>query len=194
MRGPVGLGQLCFFRRRYHADNRGTEMLRPLAHNQAHAAGGGVHQDRLAWLHAMRAAQQVLRGHALQHHRGTGGEADRIGQCHQAVGGDGALGGIAADRACIGHAVAGFHVGDARANRDHGAGAFHADGQRHVRGLVEAGAEIDVDIVQADGLVLDQRLSGTGLGGGHILPLHHFRAAVLMDADGFGHLGSPFGA
>ena len=55
------------------------------------------------------------------------------------------------------------------------------------RGLVEAGAEIDVDVVQADRLVADQRLAGLRLRQGHLLPHQFLGAAGLMDADGVVH-------
>ena len=47
---------------------------------------------------AIGAADQVLRGHALQHHRGGGLEVDRVGQLHQPVGGDHPLGRVGAER------------------------------------------------------------------------------------------------
>jgi hypothetical protein len=43
-----------------------------LAHDQPDAAGGGMHQDGLALLYLERSPQQILCGHALQHHRGAG--------------------------------------------------------------------------------------------------------------------------
>ena len=51
------------------ADDRRSEMPGPLACDQAHAARGGMEQDGLAGSHRVRPAQQVLDGHALQHHR-----------------------------------------------------------------------------------------------------------------------------
>jgi len=54
---------------RHRADHAGAERPGPLAEQQAHAAGRGVHQDRVAGPDTVRAVQEVLGGHALQHDR-----------------------------------------------------------------------------------------------------------------------------
>ena len=133
------------------------------------------------------AADEVLRGHALEHHRGCGVEVDGVGEMDQAVRGDDAGGGVGADRAAgIGDAVAGFDGGDVVADGHDGAGAFHAGGGGE-GGFIEAGAEIDVDIVEADGGVFDEGFAGTGVRRGDVLPFHHLRAAGRVEADGLAH-------
>src|SRR6185503_9278387 len=49
--------------------------------------------------------------------------------------------------------------------------------------LVEAGALIDVDEVDPGRLDPDESLAVGGLGGGHLLELHGFGTAELVDAD-----------
>ena len=117
-----------------HADHGGAEMLCPLAHDQPDTAGRGVDDDGVARLHAIGAAEQVLRGQALQHHRGGGVEFDTVGQLDQAVGRDHPLGGIGADRAGgIGDAIADGNLGDAGADRQHAPGTLHPDAGRRTR-------------------------------------------------------------
>ena len=52
------------------ADHRRAEMLRPLAEDEPDAAGRRMHEDRVALLHGVRSAHEVLRRHALEHRRG----------------------------------------------------------------------------------------------------------------------------
>ena len=51
------------------ADHARAERPGPLAQDQSDAAGGGVHQDRVAALHPVGAAHEELRGEALEHQR-----------------------------------------------------------------------------------------------------------------------------
>ena len=82
-------------------------------------------------LHLVGAVNQVLHGHALEHHAGGLLVADIVGQLHRAIGVEHALGRIAAERSDIGDAVADFEVGHAGADRDHLAGALVAGDERH---------------------------------------------------------------
>src|SRR5439155_21026900 len=52
MMAAMGLGELGLGIGADRADDGGTEMLRPLAEDEADAAGGGVDQDGAALLHA----------------------------------------------------------------------------------------------------------------------------------------------
>jgi hypothetical protein len=81
-------------------------------------------------------------------------------------------------------------VRHAVAHRFDDTGAFHAQAQRQ-RVLVQAGALVDVDEVQADGVVADADLARAGLAHGQVDELHLLGAAVLADLDGLGHRG-PF--
>ena len=81
----VGPSVCRFFVRSDRADHRGADRLEPLAGNQANAAGRGVEQHRVAGLHLVRAPDQVLHGHALEHHRRRGLVSDAVGELQQPV-------------------------------------------------------------------------------------------------------------
>jgi hypothetical protein len=79
---------------------------------------------------------------------------------------------VAAGRvAGVGGAVAGLQVRDALAHRLDDAGAFHAQRQRQRAG-VQAGALVDVDEVQAAGVVADADLARAGLAHRQVDQLH----------------------
>ena len=69
MVAPVRRGDRGFFVRAHCADHGCAEMLGPLAHDQAKAAGGGVNENRIARLHLVGLQQQGSRSHAPDHHR-----------------------------------------------------------------------------------------------------------------------------
>jgi hypothetical protein len=94
--------------------------------------------------------------------------------------------GIAADRAGIGDPVAGPEIGDAVADRFDRAGALHArdEGQGH---RIEPGAVIDIDEIQPDGAMAQPDLAGARFADRDLLPLEHFGAAGLVDANGMRH-------
>ena len=56
----IGLGERGFLLRSYRADDIGAEIVRPLAQDQADAAGRGVHQHVHALLDLKGAAQQIF--------------------------------------------------------------------------------------------------------------------------------------
>ena len=68
------------------ADDGGAEMVRPLAGDEADAAGRGVDQADRALADLVGAVEQILHGHALEHHAGGLLVADIVGQLHGAVG------------------------------------------------------------------------------------------------------------
>jgi hypothetical protein len=142
-------------------------------------------------LDGQRLLEQVLRGQALEHHGRPGLEADRVRQHAHALGRHHAHLAVAARRlAGVGGTVADLEVGHAFAHRLHDAGAFHAKLQRHGEG-VEPAALVDIDEVQADGLVADADLARAGVAHGHIYEFELFGATGLVDLDGKGHGGSP---
>jgi hypothetical protein len=113
---------------------------------------------------------------------------DAGGELHQAVGRNAALLGVGPGRdAGIGHAVAHGHLDHLRADRLNDPGGFQARGGRQRGQGVEAGAMVDVNEVQADGLVAHKGLAGAGGAGVNLFPAQHLGPAVLMDADGFDH-------
>ena len=66
---PLARGDLGLLVGADGADHRDAERARPLAGDQADAAGGRVVQDGLAALERIDLAEQVLRRHALHHQR-----------------------------------------------------------------------------------------------------------------------------
>ena len=54
-------------------------MASPLAHNQAHAAGGGLYQNGFAGADLMGTANEILRGQAFPNHRRSGFVVDENG-------------------------------------------------------------------------------------------------------------------
>ena len=101
--------------------------------------------------------------------------------------GNDALGGVAAEIEVIGDAIAGMEIGDAGSDRDHFARGFVAGDERQARRLVEAGAEIDVDEVEADGVLADADLARSGRRHLDVLINQRFRAPYLVHAHGLGH-------
>ena len=145
----------------------------------------------LQGLDRLDAAQQVLRRQAFEHHGRAGFERDAIGQLAHAFGGHHALFAIAAGRhAGVGRAVAHLQVRDALAHGLDHARSFHAQLQWHGVG-VQAGALVDVNEVQADGLVTDADLAGAGLPDGHINKFHDFGTTGLVNLNGLAHGFAP---
>jgi hypothetical protein len=160
---PLAQRQRALGVRARGGDQLQAQRLGPLAGDQAHAAGRGVEQHevaRLQALHRARLLEQVLRRQALEHHGRAGLERCRRAAAHARR--HHAHLAVAARRvAGVGGAVAGTQVRHALAHRLDHARAFHAELQRHGQG-VQAGALVDVDEVQADGVVADADLAGPG--------------------------------
>ena len=136
---------------------RAPSALPQLAQEQADAAGRRMHEDRLARAHRVRAMQQVLRRHALQHQRRRRLVADVVGQRDDVRGGD-ACARRRTRRAAARHRRRGRPAAGARrpaptsitvpaASMPGGAGGSSI--------AVAAGAHVDVDVVDADGRVPD---------------------------------------
>eukprot|EP01038_Epipyxis_sp_PR26KG_P017394 gene17394-24037_t len=77
------LGQLAFFVRADGAYHRHTQRPGPLAGDETNATGSGVKQDGFAAFQREGAAEQVLHGQALQHHRRRRFETDSVRQLDQ---------------------------------------------------------------------------------------------------------------
>ena len=183
----MGFGERSLLVARHRADDRHAHGLEPLAGNQANPAGGGVPEYRVAGLDREGFLDQVLHRHALQHHRRALLERQGVGEFHQLLGGHHARFRIGTLRAAgVGDAIASLDVGDAAAYCLDDAGTFSAQAGRQGGG-VQAGTEIDVDEIQADGVVLDARLAGAWVANGNVFPFEDFGAAGLMETDGFGH-------
>ncbi len=162
-------------------------MLQPLAGHQTDAAGRRVPQHRVAGLHRIGAPHQVLDRHALEHHRRRRLVVDGVGQFHDPVGGDQAFFRIGAQRrGRVGDAVADLEIADTGADGDDDACCLHADHQRRLD-RIKAGAVVDVDVVEADGALLQAHLALAGIADLDVDIFQDFGSAGLFDADGFYH-------
>jgi hypothetical protein len=142
------------------ADHGGAEKIGPLAGDQSDAAGGGMDEHDGALADLEGAVEQILHGHALEHHRGGLLIGNVVRQFHRAIGRQQAFGRVAAERHHIGDAVADLDVGNARADRGHLSGAFVTGDEGHAdRRGIHADAEIRVDEIDAAGILLDLDLA-----------------------------------
>ena len=132
--------------------------------------------------------QQVVHGQALQHQHGGLLVGDHVRQLHQPVGRHDAFAGIAAEPERVGDAVAGMKAGHARTDVDDIARGFVAGDERQRRRLVEAGAEVGVDEVQAAGALADVHLALAGCGNLDVLIGEDLRPSRLMHPYRLGHL------
>ena len=122
--------------------------------------------------------------HALHERRGGNWQIDACRHRqqpifrHQPV-----LGVHRAQRADVGHAVAGPKGADMLANRQHCPGRLDAGNQRqaHREGL--AGAVLQIDKVHADGSVAHQHLRAAGRGQADLAQLHDLRPTVLINTN-----------
>ena len=180
----------CLLRARRGTDDGRAAQLRDLAEQEADAARRGVDEAGVAGAQRVGRGREVVRRHALQHRRGAVAERHRIGQLHEAVGGDDAHLRVRAGDAAVRDAIARSHVAHVVADRRDRARRLEPERPRNgVR--VEAGAEVDVDEVHAGGRDLHQRLAACQCRVGDVLVPQHFGAARLMNADRL-HALSPF--
>ena len=170
------------------ADDRRPEILRPLAGDEADPARGGMEQDGLTGLHGIRPAQQVLDGHALQHHRRGLARVDPGGDLHDLPGRHQALLRVGADRGRgIGDPIPRRRRVDTLPDRFDDPGALHPRRKRERRRGIEPGAEVDVDVVEPYRFVPDPDLAGSGRADLDVFPPHRIGAAGAMDPDCLGH-------
>ena len=123
----VGLGERALLLRTGRPDHGDAERLHPLARDQSNPARSRMEQDGFARLNLVGPPQQVLGGHAFQHHRGRGFEGNTLGQDDEAVGRHGAHLGISAGSATgISDAITCFDLRDPRPYGLRHAGPFVA--------------------------------------------------------------------
>ncbi len=132
-----------------------------------------------------------MRGQALEHHRRRGLGADAVGQLDQPVGGDHP--GLRIGARCaagIGDAVPGREVAHTLADGLDHAGGLEAQARGELGQGVKAAAQVDVDEVEADGLMPNQglarsrvakldRLVGQDLGATGLVDANRFRLHAL---------------
>ena len=176
------------------ADDRRTERLRPLAGDLSDAAGGGVKEDRLAGLHLVQPAQQVLRDAPA--HQAGGCELGRHagGQFQKAVGRKDTVLDIGTGLPRICNEIS-YGESRQRPDRLYDAGALHSDYRRQGRRVLSelAGAIVDVDEVDANRELAQQHFAGTRRRNFDFRVLEHFGPAIgpHEHRSGF-HFPAPF--
>ena len=185
----VGLGERGLFLGRHRAEYGGAKCGGPLAQEDAHAAGGGLYQHDIAGADLVNLAQQILRRHALQHHRRRRLVSDPVGNFDQAIGRDDTRFTVAARNRRIGHPIAGLELGDLGANGLDHAGALVAGNERQAE-RKPPGALYDLDIVQSDRSVAHPHFVRPDVADLDLFPAQDFRAAKLMNTNRVGHFFS----
>ena len=164
------------------ADDIGAHVARPLAQDQAHPAGRGMHQNAVPRLHGKGAGQQEASGQALeQAGRGqivadAARHRDQPVRLHQ-VGLP-----VGAQSAGVGHPGADLDI-RVRPHGLHDAGGFHPKAARQ-RQRIQAAAVVGVDVVHSHRPVAHQHLRPGGRPQLQLLPAHHFRTAVFVQPIG----------
>ena len=85
MVAAVGAGESGFFIAADGTDDGGAQVFRPLTKDRADAAGGGMNKNGITLLDAIGAADQIMGGHALEHHGGGLAIVDAVRQGDKAV-------------------------------------------------------------------------------------------------------------
>ena len=169
---------------RHGAEHARSERLRPRAQEQSHAARRRVHEHGVARAHAMRAMQQVLGRHALQHARGRRVVVDVVGQRDDLVRGHRAHVDVGARRrARVRDTIARQQVVHTLADVEHDTRRLHARHRGRLQQRIESGAHVDVDVVDADRAVPQAHLARSRRRGLERGRLQDFGSAVPRDDD-----------
>ena len=137
-----------FLFRRHCADDAGADVLGKLRDQQSRAARGSVDQRSVATLQRERRSRQIVRRHALQHHRGGCMGIDSVGHSDELGFGNDCVLRVRSRGHCPGDAIARTPVDDTFSDALDDARSFHARRERQ-RHFVETCAMIDVDEVHA---------------------------------------------
>ena len=156
--------------------------LRDLTEQQTDAARRRVHQAGVARAQRPGGRRQIMRRHSLQHRSCAllGGDAGR--QDDEPRGRSHCEFGVGAGNARIRDPVADLHFRHAVADGGDRAARLEAEGEGKRR-LVSAFTEVDIDVVEAGGVDLDQSLPGTRCRLGNIVELQRFWTPRLMNAN-----------
>ncbi len=180
-------GEFGFGFAAHDADDFDAQPLGPLAQEQPDAAGSRVHQDRFALGHLIGAAQEVLRGQALEHDRCRLLVGDPLRDFDQPVGGDVSRFAVSARlRVYVGNAIAHAKSPDLLAERGDHACCFPTDATWQFD-RIKTSAIVNVDVVQPDRRVTNLGFIGRGAAKLHVFITQNFRSAVLVETDGLGH-------
>ncbi len=149
--------------------------------------GRRVDHDHLPAPDPPHAPQQGLCGHALEHRRGGEAIADALRKAHQPLGGHHALLHIGTGLPVgVGDTIAGCETAHAATDLLHDARRL-ASGHHGQRALVEPGALVHIDEIEADRGVADQYFAAAGVAGRNLLPAKDLGPAISVDADAVRH-------
>ncbi len=155
--------QRAFIRPAGGADGCCAKRFQPLPGQKPHPACRRMEQHRITGLYRMAVLHQIGNGQPLQHDGRRQIRRDGIRQLDHHVGIDGAMRGIGPVWQGIANTVTNRDMADALADGGDDAGTLAAEDQVLVhRPGIGAGANIDVDEINADGLMCDYHLARTG--------------------------------
>ncbi len=183
----VGARELGLRLGRHRAEHGRAQRRRPLAEEDADAAGGGLHQHHIAGPDLVDLAQQILCGHALQHHRRRRLVGDAVGDFHQPIRSNHPRLAVAARNRRIRNAIAGLELGDLGADSLDHSGALVAGNKRQAERKAPV-ALVDLDIVEAHRCVAQPHFVRPDIAHLDLFPAQDFGAAILMNANSVGHL------
>ena len=170
-----------------YGGNRGDDLrpreLGQLGQEQSHASSCRVNQGGVARAQREDRLHQVVRGHALQKQgRGDAGR-DTLGNRHQPLGGGHDVRGIGAGHRGPRHTMAYANVSDPCPDLLDRTRAFKSKRQGSRQGI-QAGAVVDVDVVEPRGLDAYQDLAMAWLWGVQLCGLKYLGAASQWGSDG----------
>lgn len=185
--GPLGsvlAGQLKLLLRTSRADDLGTDGPKQLHKERSDASSGGMDKHPLAGLDLASLPDEGPGRETLQVDGYGRLIRDALRDGDETLGGHGAVLSIGAGGAA--HVDDALADGEARASGrlDNLTGSLAAEDKRELRGLVQAGAEVGVDVVDAGEDVAHEDVGVGRLGHGNVDVLQDFDAAVLGDLDG----------
>src|ERR1700678_1599148 len=143
-----------------------------------------MHQYGHALLDLEGATNEILHRHALEHH-GRGLLVADVGRkLDRAVGRHQAFFGVAGGSIDVGDTVATLEFAHAGADFDDFAGGLIAGDERQAAGCrIEAHAEVNVDEIDAAGVLLDPKLAGPGRRDVDLFVRQNLGAADFVDAN-----------
>ena len=159
-----------------------------MAKQAADAAGCRVYQDGIAGADAMCGPGEHLNRQAADQDGGGGPVVEEGRQFHREGGWQQAFGGVGAIAGGdVAHPFTGSEAGDAGTDGLDDSGCLDAWDAGQRQGAVEAGADIGVMEVDADGRLADAQFVRAGGADGDRLGLELFGAAVVAQDDCFRH-------
>ena len=165
-----------------------AERPRPLARQQADAAGSSVDKYPMMRLDFECLVQEVPDRQALQHQDRALLVGNVVGQLDYFLRRDVPFSRVTAEVEIIGNAVAGMKISHARSDRYYLARRFITGDEWQAGRLVESGAIIHVDEVETHGMLADANLAGPRRGHLDGFINQGFGPPYLVHPYGLGHI------